>query len=303
MQCDHVALAARTAGILFLALLLAVAPAASAPASGAHERAAQILISSAGWDGRAIQQPHRHDVVRTSTASRRMRGWSAGAVSFGAGFHNPGGSTRVREVQRRLSRLGYHVGPVDGLFGRLTRASVAWFQVKHGVEVDGRATLETVRHLRARTRAGGGGRATTRLASGEVSQRHSAGSGPEVWEAFNQLVRPRLAPDDGTGIGESSPLEPTLVALVAANLLLLIALLLKRKSRRAGSVAADPAAGPDVRTPPEHYDEPHSHPRPNPAEAKRATRRFAPPEPAVEPRPPGRAPRGTRNDEPVGGHE
>ncbi len=59
----------------------------------------------------------------------------------------------MREVQRRLHRLGYRPGPIDGLFGPLTRSSVAWFQVKHGLPVNGRATLATVRHLRARTGA------------------------------------------------------------------------------------------------------------------------------------------------------
>ena len=59
----------------------------------------------------------------------------------------------MREVQRRLHRLGYRPGPIDGLFGPLTAPSVAWFQVKHGHAVNGRATLATVGHLRARTGA------------------------------------------------------------------------------------------------------------------------------------------------------
>ena len=44
MQCNCVALVAEAAGIQFLGLPFALVPAAAAPASGAHERAKQILI-------------------------------------------------------------------------------------------------------------------------------------------------------------------------------------------------------------------------------------------------------------------
>ena len=132
---------------------IALAAAAPAPAHKTHPGATDsLLIPAAGWHGRAIQNPHRH---ARAAADAPLRGWSAGPVSFGAGYHRPGGSDRVREVQRRLRSLGYRPGPIDGLFGPLTRSSVAWFQVKHGLPVTGRATLATVRHLRARTGAGG----------------------------------------------------------------------------------------------------------------------------------------------------
>jgi Putative peptidoglycan binding domain len=231
MQCNRVALAARTAGAVLAALVLTLVL-ETAPASGAAERAGQMLIPSAGWDGRPIQEPHRHDVVRTSAARRPTQGWSAGPVSFGTGFHRPGGSARVREVQRRLSRLGYHVGPVDGLFGRLTRASVAWFQVKHGLDVDGRATLETVRHLRARTGAGGR-RATEGAEPGAVSQDGPGVSRAESWETFNQLVGPRLPVGERTATPETNSWRLTvLLVLVAVSLLLLIALFLQQISAR-----------------------------------------------------------------------
>jgi peptidoglycan hydrolase-like protein with peptidoglycan-binding domain len=292
MQCNRVALAARSAGILVLAVLLALVPVASAPASDAHERAKQILIPSAGWDGRPIVQPHRHDVVRTSSLDRPLPGWAAGPVAFGAGFHTPGGSDRVREVQRRLSRLGYHVGPVDGLFGRLTRASVAWFQLKHGLDVDGRATLNTVRHLRART--GGAGVDGSRTTSRAVAHTDAKAPETEPWEAFNQLVGPRRVISDATTVPESggkSDAQILLLSLAAVDLLLLLALLLQRRSQRAAAGKHGARARID-------------EPQPKPAAAvRRPTGRFAPPEPAVEPRPPARVPRGVRNEEPVRGHE
>ena len=145
MQLTRVVLAA------LVALGIALVPVTPASAHGNHPgAAASLLIPAAGWHGRAIENTHRH---AGAAADRSLRGWSAGPVAFGAGYHRPGGSDRVREVQRRLHRLGYRPGPIDGLFGPLTRSSVAWFQVKHGLPVNGRATLATVRHLRARTGA------------------------------------------------------------------------------------------------------------------------------------------------------
>jgi len=44
----------------------------------------------------------------------------------------------VRAIQTALVVLGYHPGPVDGLFGPQTRRSVELFQRVHGLEVDGR---------------------------------------------------------------------------------------------------------------------------------------------------------------------
>ena len=142
MRSTRFALAARTAGVLLVAVVLTFTMCHDTRASTAAETAAErMLLPSAGWNGRPIRAPHRHETVRTAAADAPLRGWSAGPVRLGAGFRHPGGSDRVREVQRRLARLGYRVGPADGLFGRRTRASVAWFQVKHGLPVNGRATL------------------------------------------------------------------------------------------------------------------------------------------------------------------
>ena len=57
----------------------------------------------------------------------------------------------MREVQRRLRRLGYRPGSVDGLFGRRTRAAARWFQFKHGFEPTGRVNRSTLTVLRARS--------------------------------------------------------------------------------------------------------------------------------------------------------
>ena len=219
MQFMRVAVAARGTGAVVLALGLTLVPGSPASAANADTGGSRLLIPSAGWHGRPIQEPHRHEAVRTSVADTPLRGWSAGAVSFGTGFHRAGGSDRVREVQRRLRRLGYRAGPIDGLFGPLTRASVAWFQVKHGMRVNGRATLELVRHLRARTGAGGGG-GPARADHQSVSTAPSAASRPRPWEAFRQLVGARAAVVNGPSAHQETPLFWIALVIVLALLVI-----------------------------------------------------------------------------------
>ena len=72
MRGIRFALAARTAAALLAALALTFATDREAGASPVPDRAAdRILLPSAGWNGRPIQAPHRHDVVRTSAAGSR----------------------------------------------------------------------------------------------------------------------------------------------------------------------------------------------------------------------------------------
>jgi hypothetical protein len=104
--------------------------------------------ASASWHGRAIQNP---DSRPRQVKAVWPRGWSAGAVGRGTGYVRPGGSRRVRDVQRRLTKLGYRPGPIDGLFGPRTEAAVRWFQYKHGLRSSGRVGQVTVTVLHARS--------------------------------------------------------------------------------------------------------------------------------------------------------
>jgi putative peptidoglycan binding protein/resolvase-like protein len=104
--------------------------------------------AAASWHGRAIEAPRpRPRGVRAGWPA----GWSAGPVRRGTGFVRPGGSQRVRDVQRRLRQLGYRPGPVDGLFGPRTEAAARWFQYKHGLRSTGRVDRLTLAVLRARS--------------------------------------------------------------------------------------------------------------------------------------------------------
>lgn len=43
----------------------------------------------------------------------------------------------VKELQMKLESLGYDVGPIDGIYGPLTKKGVMRFQKEHGLQVDG----------------------------------------------------------------------------------------------------------------------------------------------------------------------
>lgn len=53
----------------------------------------------------------------------------------------------VARVQSRLAELGHDPGPVDGLYGPLTRAAVAGFQETAGLDADGQITLTMLNAL------------------------------------------------------------------------------------------------------------------------------------------------------------
>jgi peptidoglycan hydrolase-like protein with peptidoglycan-binding domain/Flp pilus assembly protein TadD len=70
----------------------------------------------------------------------------ASALQLGAGY--PTGSPMVRDLQRRLARAGHSPGPIDGLYGPLTKAAVMGYQADHGLPVDGTAGMRTLADLR-----------------------------------------------------------------------------------------------------------------------------------------------------------
>ena len=112
------------------------------------------LDPSAGWHGRRVQR-----VLPTVAPSRRTTRTAWFDLAPGAGYATAHGSPAVRMLQRRLCRLGYAVGPVDGHYGPRTRSAVGWFQLKHGLRVDGIAGHVTQRRLQARVSGEAGGAA------------------------------------------------------------------------------------------------------------------------------------------------
>jgi peptidoglycan hydrolase-like protein with peptidoglycan-binding domain len=199
---------------------LAAALALASPSAGV---AAQPP-TSAGWHGRAIHQPQPPtDAIATTPGS-------------------------VREVQRRLVRLGYRPGPVDGLFGAQTQAAVQWFQIKHGLAPDGVAGPRTLGLLRERT---GGAPALNPIRDDRPSGRGIAPQLPPLAATADRNEKPAGQRGDGSG-------PAGLVALVLLLLAVPVALALSirrrlrqqaSKQRRPGPADLAVAAGPAPQPP------------------------------------------------------
>ncbi|HEX5622274.1 MAG TPA: peptidoglycan-binding protein [Solirubrobacteraceae bacterium] len=252
MQSTYAAPLARL-GPLAMALIVLGLMAMPVPAQAREA----VAAPSAGWHGRAIQNPRpRPQLVRASWP----HGWSAGSVGLGTGYRNPGGSKRVREVQRRLVQLGYRPGPVDGLFGPRTRASTRWFQFKHGLPVTGSVNRSTLVVLRARSRH-----------EPLPTTKRQAARNP-VENAVTPL--PNVEPGDAVADDVSVTwLLAGLLILLALGLGVLASLLapkLRRDARTTVSAPTEPTPAPQL-------------PAPAPAPVPAAPRRR-PPSPRTAPR-------------------
>lgn len=53
-----------------------------------------------------------------------------------------------RELQRLLIKQGYNVGEPNGAIGAKTKAAIADFESKNGIEVDGRPSAKVLEALR-----------------------------------------------------------------------------------------------------------------------------------------------------------
>ncbi|MFN3844395.1 MAG: peptidoglycan-binding domain-containing protein [Paracoccaceae bacterium] len=60
-------------------------------------------------------------------------------------------STERRDIQRRLTMLGYNTRGVDGVFGRNTRLAIAAWQRDEGLRASGYITADQLRELRRQT--------------------------------------------------------------------------------------------------------------------------------------------------------
>lgn len=233
------ALVRPAAGLLVAVVALVALFAGSATAQTTYSAASAKprLIPWTGWHGRPIQKPRERVDAKALADASYPAGWSAGAVRYGTGYGHP--STRVREVQRRLKRLGYHTGPVDGLYGPLTRSAVQWFQIKHGLRPTGvvaAATLTALRDPHVYTHPGTATRAKAPRAPRAVQQ-------PQVAPP----AQPRSHP--ARGGSRELPLWMILAAgALLAAVLVAGVLTLVRAARRSRPVARsyEPASPPVV---------------------------------------------------------
>jgi putative peptidoglycan binding protein/resolvase-like protein len=233
-----------------LALASTVALAAMAPpvaaASGAapgQPAAAPKPIPSASWHGRPIRR------IEPAGPAASVDVAAGPSLRFGAGYGRPGGSPRVIEVQRMLRGIGYRCGPVDGLFGPLTRASVQWFQIKHGLRPTGAVDPVTLSLLRVRVRGGSlrPVRAPAPPPLVGAPAAHSPTAAPATPAAPAQAPREVAAAPHSSG---GSAAAAAIAVIVAAAAVLAGLFLLVRRRRRGPGDASTPAASPaDVASP------------------------------------------------------
>jgi hypothetical protein len=62
-------------------------------------------------------------------------------------YHESDGSSLAVQVQRKLKKLGYYTGAVDGEVGRGTRAAIRAYQDENGLEVNGQIDRHLLRSL------------------------------------------------------------------------------------------------------------------------------------------------------------
>jgi DNA invertase Pin-like site-specific DNA recombinase len=185
----------------------------------------------------------------------------------GAGYDKPGGSVRVRVLQRQLRGLGLRPGPIDGLYGPRTAAAVARFQRDHSSRSDGVAWARTRRAIATARRA-----AETRLVrEDEASRGRSGASKPASSPAREEGVRrgavqaQETSDGDSDGSGQSGELGLFVLGGLLALIFVAGATVLARKVAVApagavrGGEATPPADG--LRTiqsgvPPSHVQDP-----------------------------------------------
>ena len=145
----------------------------------------------------------------------------------------PEGSQPVRDVQRLLRRLGDAPGPIDGLYGPLTSASVQRFQEAHALAVDGVVGPQTMGRLVAER----GRLHKAKLERKSPARSNRAESVPEQPPARSPAkAQPHQAkPNSSTGP------SPWLAAAVGGLALVLLLVVLTRLVRP----RREPPVGPD----------------------------------------------------------
>ena len=119
----------------------------------------------------------------------------------------------VRELQQRLSLLGFDAGPEDGIFGPLVREAVEEFQRNAGLEVDGvagPATVAALRRLHRDHQRGQVSRLREREALRTLTHRGLAGA--------RVVIDPAHGPDDPGFSGPGGALEHELTWEIARRL-------------------------------------------------------------------------------------
>lgn len=130
----------------------------------------QILLNGLGYDAGAADGQYGSNTRRAVSGFQRAQGLPADgyptaqllrAVRQQAGVDTTPsitdrplpaatalGTAGIRDLQQRLSRLGYAPGPADGRIGERTRAAIRAFERDHDLGVTGRATARVLEAAR-----------------------------------------------------------------------------------------------------------------------------------------------------------
>ena len=114
----------------------------------------------------------------------------------GAGYGQPGGSPRVRAIQRSLRSAGHRPGPVDGVYGPRTQDAVARFQRTAGQAASGVLSMATAQAL-----ADTGGNQT-------ASRADNGGAGAQKPERREGRPASRAETPAGNGQAQKQPSNP-----------------------------------------------------------------------------------------------
>jgi peptidoglycan hydrolase-like protein with peptidoglycan-binding domain len=140
-----------------LRIAIAIVPLATAHtalASSDHQapsthHSSTIQRTAAAPSARATRAP-RASAARVRLL-REMRRDNGVVLSRGSGYGTAAGKSLVRALQLQLARAGHRPGPIDGLYGPRTQASVSAFQGAYGLPIDGVAGPRTLGEITART--------------------------------------------------------------------------------------------------------------------------------------------------------
>jgi lysozyme family protein len=153
-----------------------------------------------------------------------LRATPSDAVLPGAGYYVPQGYQRVRTLQRRLARLGFAPGPIDGRYGPLTTRAVDRFEHSRGLTMDGIVAAHTLAALRAAGRV--------RPISHERRPRHLARQRRPASPPGSAAARPRRKRIPAL------PLTPLLLAFAALGLMMMSLSYTRTRSRISRARAA-----------------------------------------------------------------
>ena len=122
------------------------------------DHGAGSVILPEGATGPAFLVFHNYSVITRYNAAQKYvigLGHLSDRINGGAPLHAafPPDQYGMRQadrvdLQKRLTRLGYDTGSVDGVFGPMTRAAVKGFQTARGMAVDGKPSLDLLSMMR-----------------------------------------------------------------------------------------------------------------------------------------------------------